>query len=174
MNPRDLIESAYPGRICELISIHDIPKDGYLVYILIRNEQAVVVGHGRYNRARVIFDDINTITPSHIKAIFVRIYHLFGGGHFVRYLIECDSKQEAQQIEKDLHEKIGGNKRALSDEITQAVFRGIEPESLTEMALRIALNSSFDGLSDIKLWRRKGILNDATWLQIKRNLRLPK
>ena len=92
----------------------------------------------------------------------------------MRYLIECDSKQEAQQIEKDLHEKIGGNKRALSDEITQAIFRGIKPESLTEMALRIALNSSFDGLSDIKLWRRKGILNDETWLQIKRKLRLPK
>jgi hypothetical protein len=38
--------------------------------------------------------------------------------------------------------------------------------------LEIALASSFDGLSDLKTWRRKGILDDCVWQVISKKLQL--
>jgi hypothetical protein len=40
------------------------------------------------------------------------------------------------------------------------------------MLLEIALASSFDGLSDLKTWRRKGILDDCVWQVISKKLQL--
>jgi hypothetical protein len=43
---------------------------------------------------------------------------------------------------------------------------------VAKMLLEIALASSFDGLSDLKTWRRKGILDDCVWQVISKKLQL--
>jgi hypothetical protein len=172
MNARETIEDQYPGRLTEPLSADRIPRGVYMVYILVCDGRPIVVGHGKHNRARVIFDDAEHTTSGHIKAIFVRAYHLFGGKRFERYFIECDSKSEAKVIEKDLHGKIGGDSRELPDEVGNRLFDGFDAKSVPEMILRIALNSSFDGLADLKLWRKKAILENSVWNKIADKLKL--
>jgi hypothetical protein len=168
-----ILHASYPEQVAQVNESNDLlPRTDYGVYILTLNDKAIVVGHGKYNRARVIFDNLETITKPHIKAIFVRLYQLFGEGEFRRYHIRCSSKEESQKIEKDLHEKIGGDSRQLSPEILEKLFEGIEPESTAETLLKIALVSSFDGLSDLRLWRRKWIINDSDWGILTKKLKL--
>ena len=90
---RDRFESPQE-KVKELSGVDDILPGVYCVYILTIGNNPVVVGHGKKNRARVIFDNRDTITPGHIKAIIVRLYTLFGSGdaNSKRYLIECESK----------------------------------------------------------------------------------
>ena len=83
MNPADsgsaaatiaeTLEQHYPGRVLSPKSLAEIPAKDYLVYVLEHNGRAIVVGHGKKNRARVILDSEEAITPSHLKAIFVRL-----------------------------------------------------------------------------------------------------
>ena len=54
-----------------------IPKHQYLVYILESDDGVIAVGHGKANRARVIFDSAESITRGHLKALFVRLHQLF-------------------------------------------------------------------------------------------------
>jgi len=42
------------------------------------------------------------------------------------------------------------------------------------MVLRMALCSSFDGITDLKRWRRDRILDDQRWEQIAERLQLPR
>jgi len=150
-----------------------IPREKFMVYLLFYEGTPIVVGHGKFQRARVIFDDQETITPNHIKSIFVRIYHLFGDpGSFDRFIIPCKSKKEASTYEKKLHASIGGNSLVLPEELSARLFEGIQQGSAEEMVLRIALNSSFDGLSDLRKWRRRGILGDQVWFKIAKKLEL--
>lgn len=163
--------SRYP-RAVSPSSVKDIPQRVWLVYILTHNDKPIVVGHGKANRAKVIFDGRSQMTSGHIKALFVRIYRLFGDGLFQPYIISCESKDDAKQIEGDLHKTIGGDSRQLPDDLEHALFAGFTPGTLPHMVLRMALCSSFDGLSDLKLWRRKGILDDAIWGQLSTKLAL--
>ena len=64
------IESLYPNRVINPTNLSEIPNNIYLVYILFFNGNPVVLGHGKKNRAKVIFDNINQITTSHLKALF--------------------------------------------------------------------------------------------------------
>lgn len=172
MSTREVLDKKYPHMVITPITASDIPRGKYMVYILTIDDKPFVVGHGKHNRAKVIFDDSTQITSGHIKALFVRIYHLFGDGQFQRYIIPCNSKNIAQQIEADLHDTIGGNNRDLPVAIRDALFHAISPGSPSEMVLRMALCSSFDGISDIKLWRREGILADDIWETISEKLHL--
>lgn len=100
----------YPGEIVVPQNVAAIPNNQYFVYILALNDAAIVVGHGRKNRARVIFDGLGQTTV-HFKAILVRLHHLYAppGSIFMRYLIKCASKVEATQREHARHALIGGN-----------------------------------------------------------------
>jgi len=71
-----------------------------------------------------------------------------------------------------LHKAIGGNKRDLSNEILEKLYQGFPEKSLENIILQIALCSSFDGISDIKKWRREGILQGNVWNNIKNRLKL--
>jgi hypothetical protein len=153
-------------------SIDNIPNEKYLVYILCFNDKPIVLGHGRKNRARVIFDDLNHITSGHIKAMVVRLYHIFTDGEFSRLIIPCNSKQEAQDIEKQLHNLVGGNTLELPKIIIQKLFDGLELNSNTYLILRIALSSSFDGLSDLRKWNRLGLIDEEVWEELSTRLRL--
>jgi len=171
MKIRQELEQCYPGRINEPRSVQDIPSNVFLVYVLVCDGVPIVLGHGRRNRARVIFDDADRISPGHIKAIVVRAYQLFGGASFERYLIECADKEDARATEKFLHGKFRGNTRALPGTIESKIFQGLEG-TVAEIILRIAFLSSFDGLADLRLWRQKGILDDNTWKIVANKLQL--
>lgn len=167
------LESLYPNRILEPSIVKEISKEKYLVYILTLDDQPIVVGHGKLNRAKIVFDNKDQITSNHVKALFVRIYRLFSAGsHFHQYVINCENKEEAKKIESHLHSVIGGNKRSLSENILNRLYEGFDDESLEKMVLQMALYSSFDGIADIKKWRREGILKDTVWDNIKAKLEL--
>jgi len=166
MTIKQQLDSLYPQRVFQPSSEQSIPRDKYMVYILTHCDHPIVVGHGKRNRAKVVFDDKDNVTKGHIKAIFVRAYHLYGEQVFERFVIICDSKEEAKSIEKNIHANIGGNTRSLTPQIEKNIFKGISPGSVSDMVIRIALNSSFDGLSDLRLWRKRGILTDKVWRDV--------
>jgi hypothetical protein len=154
-------------------SVGELPTHVYLVYILTVNQTPIVVGHGKKNRAKVIFDSIETITP-HIKALVVRLHILFGGSDaiFERFIIRCKSKEEAKEIEVHVHATCGGNTLALPQNIEAKLLDGITPHSPEWMALRMAVCSSFDGISDLRRWNDRQIFEDKTWKEICAKLKL--
>lgn len=168
------LEALFPGRVEQPSANANLPSGIYFVYILAIDGKPVIVGHGKRNRAMVIFDSVETTTGSHIKALTVRLYALFGGetAVFSRYLIQCTGKEEARMIESQLQRNLGGNALALPMEIEGKLLDGIEERSAAWMALKMALCSSFDGISDLRKWRREGILGDETWEIISTRLRL--
>ena len=168
------LKNAYPDKLITVKSLSDIPKGTRLVYILFYGDLALVVGEGEENRARVITDDINSITPSHKKAIKVRLYCLFGDPKqlFSRYIIKCDSKIDAQSIEKNIHKMIGGNDSSIDPVILQALFKDWQPYSHEWIFMKLALCSAFDGISDLKCWRREAIINDEIWTRLCKRIQL--
>lgn len=154
----------YPGQVIVPQNVAEIPNKEYFVYILALNDAAIVVGHGRKNRARVIFDGLGQTTV-HFKAIFVRLHHLYAppGAVFARYLITCANKDEATERECLLHNLIGGNVPQVPDEIDEQLLQGVDAGSLPWVLLKVALASSYDGLSDLRKWRNLGIIDDPNW-----------
>lgn len=169
---KNKLNDLFPNRVLTPENINQIPQEGYMVYILTFNETPIVLGHGRKNRAKIIFDNDNQITKSHLKAIFVRLYNLFGNGSFSRYIITCKSKEDAKEVEKYLHNTIGGDNRNVPIEIRNQLFENIQVNSTTYLILEIALRSSFDGLSDIRKWRKDGLINDIVWDEISSKLKI--
>jgi hypothetical protein len=172
MNIYEKLQELYPGKIFSPQNVQEIPKDIYIVYILSFNDLSIVVGHGKKRRAQVIFDDEFQITKCHIKAFIVRLYKLYGNGEFGKYIIICRDKEEAKIIEKNLHDAIRGNKIDVPSEIRKQLFANLDPNSIVSMILEIALQSSFDGLSDLRKWRGKGLLSDEVWSEISQRLKL--
>lgn len=150
----------------------EIPKQSYVVYILTFNNEPIVLGHGRKNRAKVIFDNLTSSTSGHIKAIIVRLYHLFNHGEFERYIIPCKDKQHALDLEKELHLHVGGNTLHIPDNIKKQLFQDIDINSTEYLLLQLALNSSYDGLSDLKKWRRLGLIQNNNWKVISDKFKL--
>lgn len=169
------LEKNYPGRIERPTNVSDIRAGFFYVYILTIEERPIIVGHGKRNRARVIFDTYNSITPNHIKAITVRLHLLFAqhDAIYARYLIRCSSKDEAKQIETCLHREFRGNTLELPEAVQENLFLGLAEDSLARMVIRMALCSSFDGIADLKRWRRQGIIGDSVWGQINERLKIP-
>jgi hypothetical protein len=168
----EILNELYPNRVSTPTELSDIPNKGYMVYILTFNNTPIVLGHGQKNRSKVIFDDERHITSSHLKALFVRLYNIYGNGGFNRFIISCDNKEEAKIIERNLHQQIGGNNRIIPSHIRNQLFKGLDPNSLSFLVLEIALRSSFDGLSDLRKWRADGILSEAIWSDISQRLKL--
>jgi len=158
------LKQLYPDQFMEPKDVKAIPSKGYLVYILSVNGTAVVVGHGKKNRARVIFDGLNQTTV-HFKAILVRIHHLYAprGSTFERYLVICKDKNDAKLRENQLHGLIGGNSPQVCVNMAQQLFQGIQPASVSWILLKAALASSYDGISDLRKWRGLGIIDETTW-----------
>lgn len=169
---RDQLEDLFPGRIATPVVVEDIPRKQWLVYILTYDDKPITVGHGKVNRARVIFDDRTQVTKNHLKALFVRIYRLYGTGEFQQFIIVCADKAEAKCVEKKLHSAIGGNNRSLPATLEASLFHGLLPGTIPYMVLKMALCSSFDGLADLRLWHRKGILGGTVWTTLSNKLAL--
>lgn len=168
-----VIPNDYLGRMISPASVESIPMEGYMVYILICGDNPIVIGHGKRNRARVIFDTkTSKPTTGHIKAIFVRLYDIYSDCNFRRYIILCSDKKEAQEIEKELHNKVGGNNRNIPENVKTLLLKELNPNSTTYLLIQIALRSSYDGLSDLKKWRKDGLIEDETWSEITKRLHL--
>lgn len=168
----DTLNQLYPNRISNPQNAGELINNVYYVYILTFNDSPIVVGHGKKNRAKVIFDDINTITQGHLKAFLIRIYRIFGDGLFNQFVINCDNKEEAKIIENNLHLNIGGNRNAINQDLLFSLFDGIDVNSKQWVYLKLALLSSFDGLSDLKKWRREGVISDEDWVVISNRIQL--
>ena len=168
----DTLNQLHPNRISNPQNADELINNVYYVYILTFNDSPIVVGHGKKNRAKVIFDDINTITQGHLKAFLIRIYRIFSDGLFNQFVINCDNKEEAKIIENNLHLNIGGNRNAINQDLLFSLFDGIDVNSKQWVYLKLALLSSFDGLSDLKKWRREGVISDEDWVVISNRIQL--
>ena len=155
----DILSNLYGERIIEIQTHLQIPGDEYMVYIFGMNDSAVVVGHGKKIRSKVICDDLNQITKNHIKAFYVRCCLLCGEGPIDRLVIRCQNKQEALQTECVVHGLIGGNVLQLPPEVEDQLFQDIEPGSKPYMVLRMAMASSFSAIADLLKWDRLGLLD---------------
>lgn len=166
---RDYLIENYNNRFQTLIESSNLP-DGYMVYILTFNDNAIVVGKGKKNRAIVIFPETNV---AHYKSLLVRLYWIYHNEEkdvFVRYIIPCQDDKQAREIEKHLHNNIGGTGTALPEFIEQNLFENLNNEA--KLILKLALVSSYDGLSDLKKWHKERLLSDEIWNQLCQKLRL--
>ena len=87
-------------------------------------------------------------------------------------ILLCSDKKEAQEIEKELHNKVGGNNRNIPENVKTLLLKELNPNSTTYLLIQIALRSSYDGLSDLKKWRKDGLIDDETWSEITKRLHL--
>ena len=127
-----------------------------MVYIFGMNGRAIVVGHGKKNRAKVICDDRDRLTATHIKSLFVRCCSIYGKGPFEKFIIPCDDKKSALKAERDIQDLIGGNVLRLPIKVEKQLFEGIKPGSMTDLLLRMAMASSFSGIADLLKWAHLG------------------
>lgn len=160
-----------PGCV-QIKDLNQLPSNTYMVYILATKDKTLVVGHGKSNRAKIIFDDLNHCTYNHIKSLFVRLNILFEQAELHRFIIICDSKGEASTRENEIHRLIGGNNRSVSVTIQDNLFSPLDQDSKASLYLRIALVSSFSGMSDLRNWRKEKIINEIDWNTITDLLRL--
>ncbi|MGD9631551.1 MAG: hypothetical protein AB7V18_20115 [Pyrinomonadaceae bacterium] len=168
----DKLNGLYPDRISVPEDVRSIPRNVYMVYVLGHKNNAIVVGHGKKNRASIIFDNLNRKTPSHIKALLVRTYCLvYQDFEFDRYIISCRDKDQAQEIEKYLHKEIGGNSCEPPEALMEFLVADIK-DGVALLFLKLAVCSSFDGLNDLKKWRDKKLIPDSTWNVLSEKLRL--
>ena len=169
----NILEQSLKESLMKIDSVNDLGSNEYYVYTLLVNKSPIVLGHGRKNRAKVILDDKNNITNGHIKALFVRLYRLYSTkAIFSSFIIKCLDKNEAQSIESKLHSKIGGNSRNIPSQIENALFADLDINSKEYLLLKLAIASSYDGISDLRKWRREKLIDDYTWNKIDERLQL--
>ena len=149
----------YSEKLIQVSNLDEIPVNTYMVYIFGMNGSAVVVGHGQKNRAKVICDDQELITPNHIKSLFVRCCVIFGQGPFEKMIMPCTSKALAKKMERDIQSLLGGKILQLPPQVEEQLFQDIEPGSKSDMVLRMAMASSFSAIADLLKWARLGLLN---------------
>jgi hypothetical protein len=161
-----------PLKLVERRDVRDIPRRLPLVYILLYGDKPLVVGEGKYERARVIFDRGPThVTWHHIKSFLVRLYTLYGTERFTQYTITCQSKGDAQKVEDALHAEVGGNENKIPAEFMDRLCRGL-PVELGKL-LEAASLSAYSGLRDLRVWRDHGIIDACGWVVLCDRLRLP-
>ena len=167
----DVLNTLYPNRVHIINNINEFPQNQYMAYILAQNNIAIVTGHGKKERSKIIFDQMHTVTSGHLKAFIVRLHHLFDQNNFERYFIPAISKIEAKEIETNLHNHIGGNTNTLPEYLHNYLFEGIT-NPIALLILNLALHSSYSGIDDLKKWRRLGLIEDDIWNIISNKLQL--
>jgi len=130
----------------------------YMVYALTFKDKAIAIGHGRYDRAKVIFDNYNTYTRSHIKSTLIRFYHLAyiednEKNIYQRFVAFCGDKILAEKIEGRLHNEFGGNNNQIDEDIKKSVLKKSYQNRESKIIIDFALLSSYCGLSDLHHWR---------------------
>lgn len=172
MKTIQIIQNAYAHLIIPK-AVSSIATNQEYVYGLIINNVTVICGRGKKQRAKVIFDDLINTTV-HIKALTVRLHLIYGDPTETadRFLIPCKDKLSAEEIERDLHTKFGGAGANIPASIREELLKGLSVESQIWLAIQLALHSAYDGISDLRRWRKNGLLSDGVWNEIARRLRL--
>ena len=160
----------YADQLIKVETPDQIPVNQYMVYIFGMNGTAHVVGHGKKGRAKVICDDQDHITPNHIKALVVRCCVIYGEGLFDKFIIPCNNKESALEAERDIQAMIGGDILQLPPQVEDRLFVDIEPGSMTDMVLRMAMPSSYSAIADLLKWARLGLLAEDVKDVISRKL----
>jgi hypothetical protein len=171
------LNNFFPGRVLAPARRQNIP-DGHLVYVLALNDQAPAVVAGKRSpgnpaRANVIFDDLEHAT-THYKAMLVRLHHLFNppGTTYSRYLITCANAAEAGATENTVHRHFNGDNPDVPPAFRAAVLNGFPAYSAPWTLLCCAMASAYDGIYDLRRWRKLGLINDADWQSISVRLQL--
>lgn len=169
----DHLETHYKSDLIRPASIAEIPAATELVYILLWDSKPIVIGRGKSNRAKVLFDDAEQCTV-HLKSLVVRLHQLYGGGErrATRLLVRCDSAATSKTIEGDLHRRFGGNETRLPQAILDRLLKDIAPHSTPWLLLQQALLSAYDGQSDLKRWRKHRLISERDWSAISERLSL--
>ncbi|MBR6388686.1 MAG: hypothetical protein IKS15_01000 [Opitutales bacterium] len=156
--------SKYSDKIIENVdSFANIKSEKDLVYIVTYEDIPIVVGSGKKERA------IKTIKGNHIKSIFLQIYKKYGIKEKLRYYyIETKDKKEAKEIERNAHIVFGGDSRAIKPEVLSNFEREYKKYPHIEKYIKQALLSSYDGLSDLRVWYANEIITDEEWKDIKK------
>ena len=158
----------------EVKNISDIPKNKYLIYALSIDGKYIVLGRGKYNRAKVIFDNIDQISYNHIKSLKIRLYHLFGShSNFKREIVITESIEHAKDLEKEKHKLFGGNSLEIDSNIIDKLFKDLKNDSRIKLFLEIAVTSRYSGLNDLRRWYKEQIISEAHWQKISNMLQLP-
>lgn len=161
-------------------------KEHYMVYALTFNDKAIVVGHGRYDRAQVIFDNYETYTLTHIKSTLIRMYHLAYKENekdvydnriniYQRFIGFCGDKKLAEKIEKNMQAQYGGNQNEIPSELKNSILINTHNDKMARIILDLAFSSGYCGLSDLYKWRRKDNqlgIGDIVWNKIWDDLHL--
>ena len=101
------------------------------------------------------------------------MYHLFSPEPaFKREIIIANSKEQSKEIEKEKHKRIGGNSLEIEKSIQLSLFKNIN-NTTVELLFRIAISSSYSGLSDLKKWHNHKIISEKDWELISSKLKLP-
>ena len=168
----NFLNKRYAKRFKILESVKEIPLNQQMVYILLFNGNAIIVGRGQKNRAKVIFDSLDKFTD-HYKATMVRLYNLYeNDAKYTRIIIPCKDKKESESIEKNLHNEIGGEGIFLTNKIKSGLFSDLDDNSLENMLIKIILISSYNGISDLRNWRKCDLLTQEVWNRISEKFKI--
>lgn len=143
-----------------------------------RDDNAIILGHGRWDRARVIFDNLTKYTATHCKSGLLRLYNIYdlslaNKPKIGRYMIMCENKIEAEKLEHELQRQFGGNVSEVPQYLLDHILQGFAPGSPVWLLIMLAFQSNFSPLTDLNKWRRKGLIpDDAIWNEIVRLLYL--
>lgn len=143
-------------------------KNEYRVYIMTRDDNAIILGHGRWDRAKVIFDDLSKYTATHCKSGLLRLYNLYDLSlttkpSIGRYMILCENKVQAEKLEHELQRKFGGNVSEVPQYLFDFILRNYSKGSPEWLLVMMAFQSNFSPLTDLCKWRRKGLILDNVW-----------
>ena len=159
-------------------------KDERLVYILTANEVPIVLGQGKKNRAKIIFDEIGSKpTKSHFKSMFLRMYqlHYFSDSIiYKRYLIKCKDQQHAKEIEHKLHTIFGGAgkfEKKVNNQLSQQEKDILDEftdgcDEKVKLLIKLAYYSSYSGLADLEKWKKESLIEETDWKKIVEKLKL--
>ncbi len=164
-------ECATQLEVSEIESLDRMPRGSEMVYLLAHGEELVVAGRGERNRAKVIFDGLHTTTV-HYKAMKVRILHVYGDRDvpFRRFIIVCPDRTRSTTVERKVHQILGGNNNNSNQAYLDAIFSALGDDEIAKIFMKLALLSSYDGLSDLKKWREKEVIGDIQWNAIRQVL----
>jgi hypothetical protein len=159
----------------------DMKSEDYYVYILACNARTIATGHGKRNRAKVIFDPKEGKTTCHKKSIFIRACNVLNTNGLKRYFVKCKSKEEAEEIEKNLHKVIKGNESNI--EVYREKFfplakgnplgKSKDINEIADVVTAMAFHSGYDGINDLRKWRTEKLISEEVCMIIEKKLNHP-
>jgi hypothetical protein len=117
----DYIKTEFPGALINP-TINEVRNLKMVVYLLIVDDQIVVVGHASgFDRFRIIFPGISA--PSHQKAFIAAMATLTAKQSVVRIVIPVSSKKYVKMVESDLIKLFEFHKQSVKSKSKELFLR---------------------------------------------------